>query len=189
MAASRTRAPLWITVTTAVVLLAVGTWALDLQARQARDTRRTLDLEDLELALNRLLAQTGTLPPADEPTWCGALTASKNREVRERIERALRETKKYARPEKPFPIDPRFGGADHDYVYWKTSPVSFELLAHLEADANNSRPLDLDRCSLSFSETAPSPLRRLAGLVTRVFRRGPGGGYDYALISVQRSAR
>ncbi len=158
---------------TTALLCGAGLWALDLQARQGRDTRRKLDLEDLETAVNRHLAQTGTLPPADAPTWCGTVNAPESRAVRDVIETSLRETKKYARAEKPFPADPRFSGTARDYAYWKTSPVSFELLAELEADNNNSRPLDLASCEL-----------RLGGARSPATR---SGGYDYALISVQRS--
>lgn len=157
-------------------LLTLGLWALNLQAQQARDTKRKLDLEDLESALLRTLTQTGSVPPADRATWCGVITAPANREIRNAIEQALRETKKYAKPEKPFPSDPRFGGTDRDYAYWKTSPVSFELLAELEADPNNSRPLNLERCELVFDE---------GGL--KVPRNLGEGGYDYAISSLQRA--
>lgn len=158
---------------TTALLCGVGLWALDLQARQGRDTQRTLDLEDLETALHRRLAQTGTLPPTDASTWCGVVNAPENRVVRDTIETSLRETKKYARAEKPFPADPRFSDTARDYAYWKTSPVSFELLAELEADRNNSRPLNLASCELRLGN-ARSPATR-------------GEGYDYALISAQRS--
>lgn len=161
-------------------LLSVGVWALDLQARQARDTTRKLDLEDLEVALNRMLAQTGTLPPESEPIWCGRINDQASRDVRAAIERSLRETKKYAKAEKPFPADPRFSGSASDYAYWKTSPVSFELLAELEADPNNSRPLDLERCELRSSGTGPA---RNASLRSR----SDAGGYDYSIISAQRN--
>lgn len=158
------------------LFLGAGVWVLDLQGKQARDTTRKLNLEDLETALNRILSRTGTLPPADAPTWCGVLRAPKNTSVREAIERALRETGKYAKPEKPFPADPRFQGTDRDYAYWKTSPVSFELLSELEADPNNSRPLDLERCELITDEAGPA----------RNASRSDAGGYDYAIVSVQR---
>lgn len=118
-------------------LLIVGTWALGLQARQVRDTQRKLDLEDLETALRRALAATGTLPPADSPTWCGTLTAPAHQPVRAEVEIRLRETAKYAKPEKPFPTDPRWSGGPNDYLYVKTSPVSFELFAELEAEQTN----------------------------------------------------
>lgn len=160
------------------LLLLVGFWALDLQARQARDTKRRLDLEDLEVALHRILLETGTLPPDDAPTWCGLVNAPANRVVRAAIETSLRETKKYAKPEKPFPADPRFVGTGRDYAYWKTSPVSFELLAELEADDNNSRPLDLARCALRTADSGPGPRDPRA-------ERGEVG-YDYALVSTRR---
>lgn len=148
-------------------LLTIGLFALNLQAQQARDTDRKLDLEDLELALVRILNGTGTLPPAEQPRWCGVINDQRNHDVRAAIERSLRETKKYAKPEKPFPADPRFAGTPRDYVYWKTSPVSFELLSELEADNNNSRPLDLEHCALRSATD--------------------GGGFDYAISSVQRN--
>lgn len=165
------------------VLFAVGVWALDLHARQARDTNRKLDLADLESGLLRTLTQTGTLPPAAETSWCGVISAPANRAVREDIERALRETKKYAKPTKPFPTDPRFGGTDRDYAYWKTSPVSFELLAELEADPNNSRPLNLERCELIDRQAGPQAPR------SPVKREAPRGEveYDYAIRSLQRA--
>lgn len=119
------------------VLLIIGTWALDLQARQARDTQRKLDLEDLETALRRSLALTGTLPPAEAPAWCGTLTAPAHQPVRAEVEARLRETTKYAKAEKPFPADPRFHGSAREYLYVKTSPVSFELFAELEAERTN----------------------------------------------------
>lgn len=159
-------------------LFSVGLWALDLQARQARDTTRKLDLEDLEGALLRTLARTGTVPPADRPTWCGTINAPAHRAVRESIEWSLRETKKYQNPAKPFPTDPRFSGTGRDYAYWKTSPVSFELLAHLEADDNNSRRLDLQTCELVLGDDGPEARRSSAR---------SGAGYDYAIVSVQRA--
>lgn len=167
----------------AVILVAVGTWALRLQAQQARDTERKLDLEDLESGLLRVLTQTGTLPPLGETSWCGVISAPANRAVREDIEHALRETQKYAKPAKPFPTDPRFGGTDLDYAYWKTSPVSFELLAELEADNNNSRPLDLERCELIDRQAGPQAPR------SPVKREAPRGEveYDYAIRSLQRT--
>lgn len=177
----------WSTIRTAALvgalLFAVGLWALDLHARQARDTTRKLDLADLESGLLRTLTQTGTLPPAAETSWCGVISAPGNRAVREDIERALRETKKYAKPTKPFPTDPRFGGTDRDYAYWKTSPVSFELLAELEADPNNSRPLNLERCELIDRQAGPQAPR------SPVKREAPRGEveYDYAIRSLQRA--
>lgn len=161
----------------AAVLLASGVWALDLQARQARDTKRKLDLEDLETALNRILVRTGTLPPESQPTWCGRVSDPAHRAVRETIERSLRETKKYAKAEKPFPKDPRYSESAFDYAYWKTSPVSFELLSELEADPNNSRPLDLARCELRPREARPAPRNFVRSEV----------GYDYAIVSTQRT--
>lgn len=119
------------------LLLALGLWALALQARQARDVTRKLDLEDLERALRRSLAVTGTLPPLEAPSWCGTLTAPEHHAVRAEIERYLRETAKYAKPEKPFPTDPIHRGSAKDYLYVKTSPVSFELFAELEAERAN----------------------------------------------------
>lgn len=155
---------------TAVVLLVVGLWALNLQAQQARDTTRKLDLADLESALLRVLAQTGTVPPADQPTWCGVISAPTSQTVKDDMERALRATKKYAKAEKPFPKDPRAGGTDRDYVYWKTSPVSFELLAFLEADDNNSRPFAVATCTLRHA-----------------LDQGSRDTYDYAISSTQRT--
>ncbi len=151
-------------------LVLLGVWALNLQAQQARDQDRQLDLEDLEGGLLRVLAQTGTVPPADQPTWCGVISAPTSQAVKDAIERSLRATKKYAKAEKPFPSDPRSAGTDRDYVYWKTSPVSFELLSYLEADNNNSRPFAVTTCTLR-----PSPDPRLTD------------AYDYAISSTQRS--
>ncbi|TSC72592.1 MAG: hypothetical protein G01um101438_309 [Parcubacteria group bacterium Gr01-1014_38] len=118
-------------------LLVLGLWGFSLQARQARDITRKLDLEDLETALRRSLAVTGTLPPVHAPWWCGTLTAPEHRAIRTEVERFLRETAKYAKPEKPFPTDARFGGSPKEYLYVKTSPVSFELFAELEAERTN----------------------------------------------------
>lgn len=161
----------------------LGLGLLDLQDRQARDVKRALDLEDLETALLRVLATTGTLPPADAPSWCGVVNAPENAEILAEIERSLRETKKYAKAEKPFPADPRFLGTEKDYAYWKTSPVSFELLSELEADANNSRPLDLKRCELRF------PLHGARGDGTGDADRSPepANAYDYAISSLHRT--
>ncbi len=160
------------------LLLAVGAWGIDLQAKQARDTTRKLDLEDLETALTRLVRTDGTIPPADQPTWCGVISVPENAAVRSKIEQALRTLKKYEKPDKPFPADPRWAGTDLDYLYWKTTPVTFELLAHLEADDNNSRPLDLTRCALQVNDAGP--VRRDPRL-----NRGEVG-YDYAIMSFQR---
>lgn len=166
-----------------IALLALGLWALDLQARQTRDVKRALDLEDLETALRRLLGTTGTLPPADQPTWCGVVNIPEHQAIRESIERALRETQKYQNPSKPFPADPRFAGKPRDYLYWKTSPVSFELLSELEADDNNSRRVDLTRCALLTEDSAPARTRHRFADVGG----GEAGGYDYAISSLARS--
>jgi hypothetical protein len=120
-----------------VFLLVVGLSGFSLQARQARDTTRKLDLEDLETALRRSLAVTGTIPPLRASTWCGTLTTPEHHAVRAEVERFLRETAKYVKPEKPFPTDPWFSGSAKDYLYVKTSPVSFELFADLEAERTN----------------------------------------------------
>lgn len=131
-----------VVLSTVVVLVLAGLWALNLQAQQARDTKRKLDLEDLEVALLRSLTTTGTLPPEHEPVWCGALNSPEHAMVRAAIERVLRETGAYRNPLKPFPTDPRWRGTSRDYAYAKTSPVSFELFAELEADPNDSRRLE-----------------------------------------------
>lgn len=123
----------------AAVFAGVGLWALRLQARQARDIIRKHDIEDIETALVRYSRTSGTIPPDDTITWCGRLSDAANTDIRARIESALREDEKYARPEKPFPADPTFAGSARDYFYWKTSPVSFELLAELEADPTDAR--------------------------------------------------
>lgn len=184
MPASAPHRTLLVTVLTAAALFAVGLWALDLQARQARDTTRKLNLEDLETALNRRLAIAGSLPPEDAPTWCGVLSDPQHQEIQADIERALRDTEAYTNPAKPFPADPRFDGSARDYVYWKTSPVSFELLAHLEADDNNSRPLDLEHCELRPTDAGgPARTRHNFGDVGG----SVAGGYDYAIVSLQRT--
>ena len=133
------RSPVVLLVT--VVFFLAGLWILNLQAQQARDTRRKLDLADLEIALLRSLATTGTLPPENAPSWCGVLGTPEHAAIRTAIEGLLRETGAYRNPAKPFPSDPRWRGTPRDYAYAKTSPVSFELLAELEADRNDSRPL------------------------------------------------
>jgi hypothetical protein len=150
----------WVFALAAVLFVGLGTWALRLQAQQARDTIRKHDIEDLEHALLRSGRLSGTYPPEHLPTWCGTLSAPEHAAVRAVVEGALRRDEKYTKPEKPFPSDPRFAGTDRDYFYWKTSPVSFELLAELEADANNSR--DTSLCG---------------GKVT----------YDYSVMSTQRT--
>ncbi len=129
----------WVFAIAVIVFMGVGVWAIELQARQARDTMRKHDLEDLEHALIRHARAMGTVPPDNVPAWCGTLSASTHAPVRAVIEAALRRDEKYAKLEKPFPQDPRFGGTARDYFYWKTSPVSFELLAELEGDANDTR--------------------------------------------------
>lgn len=172
-----------------IVLLLVGLWGLDLQAKQARDTTRKLDLEDLETALTLLLRTNGTVPPADRPTWCGVMNVPANADVRAVIEQALRTFKKYERAEKPFPADPRWAGTERDYAYWKTSPATFELLTHLEADDNDSRPLDLTRCALR-GKDEDLPMHSPTSEVGPI-RRSPANGrdevgYDYAIQSFQR---
>lgn len=142
------------------LLFALGLWAFTLQARQARDITRKLDLEDIETALKRSLAVTGTLPPADAPTWCGTLTAAEHSAVRADIEHFLRETAKYAKLEKPFPHDPRFAGSAQEYLYVKMSPVSFGLFATLEAERTHR--WNPPTC-------------------------GTNGAYDYAVLSLLRS--
>lgn len=142
------------------LLFALGLWAFNLQARQTRDTTRKLDLEDIETALRRSLAVTGTLPPSETPTWCGNLSAAEHSAVRADIERFLRETAKYAKAEKPFPHDPRFAGSPKEYLYVKMSPVSFGLFATLEAE--RTQRWNPPAC-------------------------GTKGAYDYAVLSLLRS--
>lgn len=183
MGLSVSRRSIAATAVVTIALLALGLWALDLQARQTRDLKRALDLEDLETALLRLLATTGTLPPADQPTWCGVVNVPKHQATHARIERALRETKKYENPAKPFPADPRYARSARDYLYWKTSPVSFELFSELEADDNNSRRMDIARCELIGGDAAPARTRHNFADVGG----SEAGGYDYALSSLARS--
>lgn len=143
-----------------VAFFLVGLWALRLQAAQARDTIRKHDLQDIEEALMRYSRTTGTFPPSTYPTWCGVLSDPRNAAVASAIETALRQDEKYGKPEKPFPRDPRFADTSRGYTYWKTSPVSFELLAELEADPNNTRVVP--ECSASVA-------------------------YDYSTVSVSRN--
>jgi hypothetical protein len=119
-------------------LLVGGAWLLLHSEAQARDTIRKHHLEDIEQALYFAYRQHGTYPPYNEPAWCGSLDASAaSAATRQEIEAALREQhKKYANPDKPFPIDPL---ADHSYFYWKRSPAVFELYSILEADPNQNR--------------------------------------------------
>lgn len=129
----------WVVAAATVAVVSIGAWALRLQSLQARDIIRKHDIEDLEQALYRYGRLTGTYPPDAAEAWCGTLSAPDASAVRSAIENALRKSEKYAHPDKPFPRDPRFFRTPRDYTYWKTSPVSFELLAELEADPNNSR--------------------------------------------------
>lgn len=148
---------LWAILLAAVAAAAVGVWALRLQALQARDIVRKHDIEDLEQALMRYGLAHGTYPPDASPTWCGTLAAQKD--VRTAVEASLRRDEKYAKADKPFPSDPRFSGTARDYFYWKTSPVSFELLAELEADASDDR--DTSPCSgtIAYDYSVVSTLR------------------------------
>ena len=146
-------------VAVAVCLLGLGVWGLDLQARQTRDVTRKLDLEDIETSLRRSLVISGTLPPEDTPTWCGVLGLPAHQAIRDAVNHALRQTEKYRNPAKPFPTDLRFHGTDRDYVYHKTSPVSFELLAELEADQTNARVLADCGTGNAFDYAIVSPVR------------------------------
>jgi hypothetical protein len=154
----RARRP-WMWGITAITLTALGTWAIRLQAEQARDTVRKHDIEDLEHALTRSARAAGTYPPEGVSSWCGTLTNPRNRAVRDVVEAALRRDDKYAKSDKPFPADPRYAGTDRDYFYWKTSPVSFELLAELEADRTDAR--DTTDCggSVAYDYSVVSQLR------------------------------
>lgn len=123
----------------AIVFVALGVWALRLQALQARDIVRKHDIEDIELALGRYEKTHGTYPPENAASWCGNLSDPANKEILKQLETSLRQDKKYAKAEKLFPFDPVYKNTTNDYFYWKTSPASFELLAKLEADKNGSR--------------------------------------------------
>lgn len=137
----------------------LGSWALRLQALQARDIVRKHDIEDIENALNRFEKKNGTYPPIEAATWCGTLSDFKNKEIRSAIETSLREDEKYAKPEKKFPNDPTYKNTINDYFYWKTSPASFELLAKLEADKNGSRDASLCGNKTAFDYSVVSFLR------------------------------
>lgn len=153
-----------------LIFAALGLLTIHLQAAQARDTIRKHDIEDLEQALLRYARLQGTYPPNDVPTWCGVLSLEPNRPVRDAIEWALRMDEKYAKPDKPFPTDPRFTGTARDYFYWKRSPTSVELLSELEADANDTR--DTSPCILPAGRQGPG---------------GDGNRYDYGIVTTQRS--
>lgn len=161
----------WTFAVATILVVASGTWAIRLQGLQARDTIRKHDIEDLEQALLRYGRLQGTYPPDDMPMWCGTLSDPSSAAVRAAIEDSLRRDEKYAKPEKPFPRDPVYRGADRDYFYWKTSPVSFELMSELEADRNNSRPMNRSACAPA---TQTQSARRDAG-------------YDYSVVSTRRT--
>lgn len=141
----------------AVLFVLVGLWAIRLQAQQTRDTTRKHHLEDLEHALLAYGHQHGTYPPDAASDWCGRVS---DPTVRTAIEPVLRQNEEYAKPEKPFPADPRFTDTARDYFYWKHSPTHFELLAELEADPNDTR------------DTAPC---------------GGTTVYDYGIVSTART--
>jgi len=143
-----------------VVFFAVGVWALRLQTLQARDIVRKHDIEDIETALNRYEKTHGTFPPDDSSSWCGIISAQESKEVMTSIDSSLRQDQKYTKQEKKFPTDPIFGNTTKDYFYWKTSPVSFELLSKLESDKNGTR------------DTTPC---------------GKPGIYDYSVVSFLRN--
>ena len=173
----------WAFALATILFVAIGAWALRLQALRARDTIRKHDIEDLEQALLRYGRLSGTYPPDDVPAWCGTLSDPAADSVRTAIEAALRRDEKYAKPEKPFPSDPVYAGTDRDYLYWKTSPVSFELLAELEADRNNSRAIDRTTCA-----PAPQSATRDVGPAPRDPRPDRGEvGYDYSVVSTHRT--
>jgi hypothetical protein len=123
------------------VFLSFGIWGLDHTAKQQRDIARKHDLEDIETALFRYAKAHGTYPPNNELVWCGILSDPKNNDIRSVIDTALREGPSYEDPEKPFPSDPVYGGTSRDYAYWKTNPVSFELVATLESDTKGARSI------------------------------------------------
>jgi hypothetical protein len=120
-----------------------GLFLLDRADRQARDTIRKHDIEDIEHGLYFARSANGTFPPYDKASWCGVLSHPENSAVRDEIEKALRERHpQYANAEKPFPQDPVHGGGTQDYFYWKRSPSSFELYAVLETDRTGERSSD-----------------------------------------------
>lgn len=138
-----------------LLFLTTGWLLLDRSAAQARDTTRKHHLDDIEHALYAAYRQHDTLPPYDQPSWCGRLNDPKNAAVKAEVETALRQyNDKYGKQEKPFPHDPLVtgiqgdapplrqladGGADPDYFYWKHSPVVFELYSILEAAPTGER--------------------------------------------------
>jgi len=144
----------------AIVFCALGYYAISTQAKENRDIIRKHDIEDLEKALVSYEKLNGTYPPEDRATWCGVLSDSNNQIVKKEIEDSLRKDKKYAKADKLFPLDPVYKNTNNDYFYWKTSPVSFELLSKLEADNNNSR------------DTSPCGVNNL---------------YDYSVVSTLRN--
>lgn len=130
-----------ICVISTTAFLAFGIWGLDYVAKQQRDIARKHGLEDIETALFRYAKAHGTYPPREEVTWCGVLSDPDNNDMHSVIDTALREGALYEDPEKSFPSDPVYGGTNRDYAYWKTSPVSFELVATLEADTKGARSI------------------------------------------------
>lgn len=123
----------------AVAFAAVGFFAIQIQAKQNRDIVRKHDIEDIEGALVNYAKSHGTYPPDDKVTWCGLISDPQNENIKKEIEASLREGEKYEKADKLFPLDPVYKNTDDDYFYWKTSPVSFELLSKLESDKNNGR--------------------------------------------------
>ena len=122
----------------AIILVAIGgIFLLDRADKQQRDTTRKHHLQDIEQSLYFAKGLHGTIPPYDQPNWCGFLNDPSNSHVREQVEEVLRaQNDKYANIDKPFPTDPL---PDQDYFYWKRSPATFELFAVLELDNNNER--------------------------------------------------
>lgn len=146
-------------ITIAAFFFIAGLWALRLQSLQARDIVRKNDIEDIEKSLVRYAKINGTFPPYEKSSWCGVLSDPKNSGIRAVIEESLRKDQKYAKSEKRFPQDPLFKNTAFDYLYQKTSPVSFELLARLEADKNRTRTAENCDNSLKYDYSVVSFLR------------------------------
>ncbi len=134
-----------------LIFVGIGFWALRLQSLQARDTIRKHDIEDIEKALNRYAKQHGEYPPVNSVSWCGTISGDSSKDIKKEIEDSLRKDKKYAKLDKKFPSDPVYGGTENDYTYWKTSPVSFELVAKLEADRNATRNIPCKKDAYDYS--------------------------------------
>ena len=149
--------------TSAVILLLVaGVFLIHRSDEQARDTIRKHHLADIERSLYAAKNKYGTVPPYNQPNWCGVLNEETNESVRKEVENALRDQNEmYGNLAKPFPSDPKFANTNKDYFYWKHSPTTFELYAVLEQDKNQERST--------------------LGCI-----QNPGNAYDYGIASIWR---